>query len=174
MLRRDDLTCIGRVTEPRGLHGELKVAPLTTAPAFYTGLADVILDSPRGLRAFAVEELREAPPHWVLRLKGVTDRGMAEALRGAQVLVPSAALKPLAEDEYFAHDLVGCRVETLAGVQVGTVSAVLETPANDMLEVEGGGREVLVPMVGAVVKEVDLRRRLIRIDPPPGLLELNG
>ena len=68
------------------------------------------------------------------------------------------------------HDLVGCRVETVAGKTVGTVGDVQIGPAAPILVVHGAGGESLVPFVDAICRHVDLPARVIVIDPPEGLI----
>lgn len=174
LIDRDRLVCIGRVSGAHGMEGAIKVVPLTDAPQHYRELRELVLDTKDGLRTVAVETRRDAGAQWVLKLKGLDGRGAAEALKGASVLVPLAERGPLAENEYFTEDLVGCAVETIMGEPVGSVTGVLEAGAQHLLQVAGVRGEVLVPLVEVIVKEVLLDRRTIRIDPPPGLLELNG
>jgi 16S rRNA processing protein RimM len=174
LIDRDRLVCIGRVSGAHGMEGAIKVVPLTDAPQHYRELRELVLDTAHGLRAVAVETRRDAGSQWVLTLKGLAGRSAAEALKGAAVLVPLTERGPLAENEYFTEDLIGCAVETLSGEALGSVTGVLEAGAQHLLQVAGARGEVLVPLAEAIVKEVLLERRTIRIDPPPGLLELNG
>jgi len=176
LIDRDRYVCIGRVSGAHGMHGEIKVVPRTDAPERYAGLSAVILDTPRGLRAFDVETQRGAGAPWVLKLKGLAGRDAAEALKGADVLVEPAAAQPLGDGEYLVEDLIGCAVVTLAGAAVGAVTRVLDAGTQHVLQVQrtgGGHGDVLVPLAETIVKEVNLGQRIIRIDPPPGLLELN-
>ncbi|HEX7928922.1 MAG TPA: tRNA (guanosine(37)-N1)-methyltransferase TrmD, partial [bacterium] len=94
--------------------------------------------------------------------------------RGAEVLVEPGQVKPLGEDEYFTRDLVGCRVVTVTGQEVGRVTDVLANAAQPLLEVQGPAGEVLVPMVDGIVTAVDVQARQVTIDPPPGLLPEPG
>ena len=71
---------------------------------------------------------------------------------------------------YYIHDLVGCRVENPTGVKLGEITAVVPGP-QDWLEIAQDGERSLVPMVGALLKEVDVEARLVVIDPPAGLVE---
>lgn len=174
LIDRDRLVCIGRVSGAHGLDGEVKVQPLTDAPQHYRELKAAVLDTAQGLRAIEIESLRDAGGQWVLKLKGLTGRTAAEGLKGAQVLVDADEVGPLGENEYFTEDLIGCAVETVSGEAVGSVTGVLEAGAQHLLRVAGPRGEVLVPLAEAIVKEVRLDLRTIRIDPPPGLLELNG
>lgn len=171
LIDRDRLVCIGRVVRAHGLRGLLLAQPLTDAPAYYTRLRELILDRGQGLQPLRVTRWVLHGRQWELALDGVSDRDGAEALIGAELLIPQEALRPLAEDEYFQHDLLGCQVETLGGAWLGLVTGVLETGANDVLEVAGSGRVIMVPMLAAVVKSVDLAARRICIEPLPGLLE---
>jgi 16S rRNA processing protein RimM len=174
LLDRDRLVCIGRVSGAHGLGGEVKVTSFIEEPERYLGVRQVVLDTVRGLRAFEVERLRDAGGQWLLKLKGLAERNAAEPLKGADVLVEPVARSPLGENEYFAADLIGCTVETVGGEMVGRVSGVMDAGAQHLLRVQGPRGEVLVPLAETIVKEVHLDRRAIRIDPPPGLLELSG
>jgi 16S rRNA processing protein RimM len=77
-------------------------------------------------------------------------------------------------EEYYDHQLVGLRVETVEGVHLGEVAEVVHLPGQDLLAVRRDGRrELLVPLVTAIVPDVDPDGGRIVIDPPPGLLELD-
>jgi 16S rRNA processing protein RimM len=80
-------------------------------------------------------------------------------------------------DEFYDHQLEGLRVRTVAGLDVGTVAEVLHTGAGEILAVRpvaGDGPEILVPFVSAMVTAVSLADKLIEIDPPDGLLDLDS
>jgi 16S rRNA processing protein RimM len=179
LIDRDRMVCIGRVSGAHGMHGEIKALPLTDSPEYYEALGRLLLDTARGLRAFDLGAVRTAGGQWVMKLQGIGSRDEAEALKGAELLVDPEQVAPPGENEYFTEDLIGCTVVTLAGVLVGTVTGVLDTGAQPLLEVkrQGAGEfggAMLVPLTDDIVKEVQLDRRMIRIDPPPGLLELNS
>ena len=169
LIDREQLTCIGKVAQAHGVKGELKVVPLTDTPAYYEGSQSVILETSQGLREFRVHGMRSAGKYWVMTLEGLDDRGTAEGYSGALVLLQDTQLRPLEPDEYFQHQLMGCEVETVAGKALGKVRGIMETGANDVLVV--GEESLMVPMLASVVIEVDVDRRLIRIEPIPGLLE---
>lgn len=173
LIDRERLTCIGIVTQAHGVKGEVKISPLTNTPQFYESAAKVILETARGLAVFAVAQMRTVGSHWILALEGVSDRDGAEALQGASVLLEDSQLRPLEPGEYFRHDLMGCTVETLAGETLGPITDIMETGANDVLVVSRAGGDVMIPMVAAVVKKVDIAAKAVRIDPMPGLLESN-
>lgn len=108
----------------------------------------------------------------LVKLEGTDGRTQAEELRGEAILVPRAALAPLADGEFLVDDLVGCAIVD-GPAPVGTVRGVLVLPAADALEVEDqrGGR-LLVPLVGDAVRTIDLHAR--RIDVDMGFVNIDG
>jgi 16S rRNA processing protein RimM len=88
-------------------------------------------------------------------------------------LVEEEELQPLAAGEYYFHEIEGFSVETLQGREVGRVKEFIAISGSDLLVVESGGREILIPLAGAICLEFDLLNRRIVIDPPDGLLDLN-
>jgi 16S rRNA processing protein RimM len=93
---------------------------------------------------------------------------------GRFLFVRSDELVEPGEGRYYYHELIGCRVETVDGEDVGAVEAVIRPGPQDLLIVDGGPRgEVFVPVVEAIVREVDRERRRVVIDPPEGLLDVN-
>ena len=78
------------------------------------------------------------------------------------------------EGGYYYHERIGSRVETVDGYGVGVVGTVIRTGSQDRLVVNGGDRgEIFIPVVPSIVKELDINREEVVIDPPEGLLDLN-
>ena len=171
LIDRDRLVCIGKVVDAHGLDGELKVKPFTDSPSYYESSADVIVDAGKGLHRLAVRRIRNAGALWIVALEGVAHREAALALKGAELLLDADKLRPLEAGEYFLDDLIGCEVEDEQGARLGRVRGVIETGANDVLEVATEAGETLVPMTQEVVKQVDVAARRIRIAPLPGLFD---
>jgi 16S rRNA processing protein RimM len=94
-------------------------------------------------------------------------------LVGCEVLVPEELFGPLEEDQYYFHQLEGLSVETQSGRKIGIVRDVLGEGGNEVLLIARDEKEVLIPFVNRICIEVDLGKRVIVIDPPEGLLELN-
>ena len=109
----------------------------------------------------------------IVSLEDVSDIDGAERLAGVEFRVPESELAPLPPDTFYEHDLVGCRVETVDGRSVGAVHGVETASAAARLIVDADGTEVDVPLVDAVCVRVDPAARLIVVDPPAGLLDLN-
>lgn len=176
---------VGRVGRAHGVLGEVRVEVLTDFPErrFAPGSRLMLGDeggtlreprSPGGLPSEVV--VRSARPHGDVLLVGfedVPDRTAAASFTGLLLYVDSDQAIDLGPDAYYEHQLEGCTVVAADGSQIGRVVGVRDAPAADLLEVlvEATGRRSLVPMVGAVVKSVDLDRRVVVIDPIPGLLD---
>ena len=138
-----DLVPIGRVGRPHGIDGSFFVeGPSERADAFATG-ATVYVD---GAPVKIVASKRGSQSRPVIRLERRVDRG-------AVLSVPRESLPALAEDEYYAFQLVGLAVEEEGGRLLGRVREVLDYPANDVLELDSG---LSLPLVEACVRQVDL------------------
>lgn len=166
----DTLVLLGIVGAPHGVHGEVRIKAFTGDPlslADYGPLVD------RQGRRFEIAAIRPAKEVVVARLKGVTSREAAQALTGVELLVDRAKLPPPEdEDEFLQADLVGCTVVALDGAVLGTVSAVANYGAGDLLDIATpDGRSVLMPFTKACTPRIDIAGKRIEADPPAGLFE---
>ena len=161
-----DRVLIARIGAPHGVRGEVRLFAFGDDPG---ALLDYALTDATGLKTFRISTLRAAKDHFVARLKGVDDRTAAEALTNTDLYVARTALPPAEDEDTFYHaDLIGLAVEDASGVRLGTVTAMFDFGAGDILEYapEGGGKSQLLPFTKAVVPTVDLAaRRLVVILP---------
>ncbi|MGD8534504.1 MAG: ribosome maturation factor RimM [Candidatus Aminicenantes bacterium] len=125
------------------------------------------------LEEFRVESLRSYKEHYIIKLEGVDSLSRARELVGLEVQLPENVLQSLEEDNYYSFQIIGCSVVTQSGKQVGNVSDLIWVKDNNLLVVTQGRNEILIPFTRTVCLEVDLKQKIIRIDPPEGLLELN-
>lgn len=168
-----DAILVAQIGAAHGLKGEVRVKALTADPRSlkrYSPLAT------RDGRLFHVEAARPAgasPDMLVVRFRGIGDRNASEALNGTDLYIPRDRLPAIAdEDEYYHADLIGLAAATIAGEELGTVIAVHNFGAGDILEVgPRRGPTLLVPFTRAVVPAVDLAGGRLTIDPPPGLFD---
>lgn len=171
--RAADLVCLGVVTGPRGLQGEVRIRSFTADPADLARYGTLYDET--GGRSFRVRVTGGAKGQLVARIEGVEDRDAAEALKGVRLHVPRAALPEPGVGEYYHADLIGLRAELAAGAAgeaLGTVRAVYDFGAGPVLEIAGDRcGVVMVPFTRAVVPEVDVAGGRLVIDPPAGLLD---
>ena len=104
-------------------------------------------------------------------LEGVEDADAADALRGSTVGVAAADLPALKEGEFYYFQLAQAEVMLTDGSRLGIIEDIISAGANDIWVVRAGEREILVPVISDVVKEINLEARLVTIEPLPGLLE---
>lgn len=122
-------------------------------------------------RQARIEEVWHHGDRPVLKLVGIDSISEAEPWAGADVLVPEAERAVPGEGEFSHADLIGCRV--IAAAEVGTVTGVEDFGSAPLLRVQTAeGREFLIPFAHAICKEIDVAAKIIRIDPPEGLLDL--
>jgi len=117
------------------------------------------LESEDGTERFEFESLRPAKGHLVARLSGVNDRSAAERLTNLKLYVPRDRLPPIEEDETYYHaDLIGLAAVTPDGAALGTVTAIHNFGAGDVIEIapQGGGETLLVPFTDATVPKIDM------------------
>ncbi len=107
----------------------------------------------------------------LLHLANVRDRSEASLLTNLVLMVPTAAAMPLDADTYYHHELVGLAAVLDDGSLLGEVVEVIETGAADVLVVHGPQGERLLPMLGTVIRAVDLPAGRITVTPLPGLLD---
>lgn len=164
-----DLVLVAVFGAPHGVRGEVRIKSYTQDPA---AIADYSPLQSRDGRSFTIQSLRPAGEVFVARVAELKDRNAAEAVTNLQLFMPRARIPEPEEDEFLHADLIGMAVETLAGEKVGTVTAVFDFGAGDVLDVARSGRKgVMIPFTKAVVPTVDLAGRRLVIDPPAGLLE---
>ncbi|MBZ0093649.1 MAG: ribosome maturation factor RimM [Sulfuricellaceae bacterium] len=146
---------MGFVAAPFGVQGWVRVHALTETP-------DSLLDYPTwwlgrdgDWRECRVAASGVHSKGVVVKLAGVADRDAALALQGQQIAVSRSAMPEPPADEFYWADLIGLSVKNTAGEDLGRVVGLLETGANDVLQVRQGERELLIPFVAHVVLKVD-------------------
>jgi 16S rRNA processing protein RimM len=148
--------CLGQIGAAHGLRGEVRLHSFTSDPAAITGYGP--LETEDG-RVFEIERLRPAKDHFVASLSGIRGRAAAETLVNLKLYVPRERLPATTEtDEFYHADLIGLAVVDPAGKNLGSVVAIHNFGAGDLIEVrpEAGNRTELVPFDAAHVPTVDV------------------
>ena len=169
-----DLVVVARVARTRGLRGEVIADLLTDFPERFDALENLIAVAPDGSRrSLQIEE------HWfqgrriVFKFAGYDSIDEAKELAGFQLAIPASERIELPEDTFYEWELAGCRVEALDRKMIGQVREVMRTGGVEILVVaDDEGREVLIPMARDICVEIDIEQKIVRVDPPEGLLEL--
>ena len=171
----DDLVAVARVVRTRGLRGEVVADLLTDFPERFDELEELIALTPQGKRkTLFIEE------HWfqkrriILKFAEYDSVEASTDLIGCELTVPESERVKLEEDEFYDWELEGCRVETIEGKQLGQVTGVIRTGGVEVLVIDNPNekREHLIPLAEAICVEISIEEKLIRVDPPEGLLEM--
>jgi len=169
----DDLVVVARVARTRGLRGEVVADLYTDFPGRFEDLEQVIAVAPDGSRrSLQIEE------HWfqgnriIFKFAGYDSIDEAKQLAGFQLGIPASERIELPAGMFYEWELIGCRVEALDGTSIGVVTEVLKTGGVEVLIIAGAEREHMVPMADDICVEIDIERKIVRVDPPEGLLDL--
>ena len=153
---------LGRITEPYGVRGWIRIHPFGDDPEVWGKMPEWWLGSnpdSQNPADWVAYDLRACRPHGkglVAQLAECSDRNAAEAVQGMFIAAPREAMPATAENEYYWGDLVGLRVIGNDGVVLGTVRSLMETGAQDVVEVVDGETVRLIPFVGAYIGKVDV------------------
>ena len=164
------LICVGAIAGAHGVKGDVRLKSFCAIPE------DIALYGPflteDGAREFSLKLGKTIKNGFAARVKGVTSREDAEALKGIRLFAPRDRLPDLPDDEYYHSDLIGLAVFDTGGTQIGTVSAIHDHGAGDLLDIrlKGSSQSALLPFTRAAVPTVDLATGRIIIDPPDGVL----
>lgn len=167
---------IGRIGKAHGLRGEVTVQVRTDEPEERFAVGSVLRTDPAERGPLTVSAARYiGGQKLVLGFDGFADRTAAEQLRGTMLVIDSAELPEIDdEDEFYDHELEGMTVRTADGAELGSVAEIVHGPGGDTLAVRAAGsrRELLIPFVADIVPHIDRQTRMITVTPPEGLLEL--
>ncbi|MBI5831114.1 MAG: 16S rRNA processing protein RimM [Armatimonadetes bacterium] len=169
----------GKVSTAHGIQGQVRLALSTDFPERVLDAKELTLRLPDG--SIEVRRLEKASVYktgLMLKLAGIDDRNAAEALRGAEVVADKSELPALPDDEIYWHQLMGLRVVTVDGQEVGEITDILRTGSNDVYVTEvpsatGRGKRPgpLIPAIDDVLERVDPEAGVVIIRPMPGLLD---
>lgn len=166
--------CVAQIGGAHGLRGEVKLKSFTADPMAVSDYGPLTTED--GSASFEIEALRPGKGHLIAQFRGVGDRNTAERLTNLRLFVPRERLPPLAADEFYHADLIGLSAVTVDGADIGTVVAIHDFGAGDILELkpQGGGTTIMVPFTAAFVPSIDLASGRIVVAPPEDAAENRG
>jgi 16S rRNA processing protein RimM len=186
------LLVVGQIGRPHGIRGEVSVIVRTDEPEDrFTAGSVFVTEVPRDRRVgtgpavaagvrfevpkqLVLEQIRWHQGRGIAQFENVYDRNVAEELRGVFLQVDSEGLAtPEDPDEFRDHELVGLRVESVDGAELGSVARIDHAAASDLIVMnKSGGGTALIPFVTRIVPTVDVASGKIVVDLPEGLLDL--
>jgi len=167
------LVTVARILRSQGKEGDLRVKFFHITPADCRRLGTVLVGREGEFKEYAVESLTPRGKYFDLKLEGVDSLAQADRLAGLDIRLPEESLKERGQGEFFLFELVGCAVSDSQGRAVGRVRDVLSAGSGNLLVVDRGGKEVLIPFHESICVVVDAPGKQITVDPPDGLLDVD-
>lgn len=171
----DNLLQVGVIASTHGVRGEVKVFPTTDDPTRFKKLKSVILDTGKEQLELEITGVKFFKNMVILKFKGIDDINDVEKYRKKSLYVTREHAVKLKKDEYFIADLIGLKVISDEDEELGKISDVLQTGANDVYVISKPGVEdLLLPAIKECVKAVDISGGIMQVHLLLGLRELNA
>nr|WP_096358693.1 ribosome maturation factor RimM [Variibacter gotjawalensis] len=158
--------CVAQIGAAHGIRGEVRLRSFTGEPEAIKRYG--ALETEDGKRSLEIVSLRPQKDMFVARLKGVDDRNAAEALRNTRLYVSRERFGKTEEDEFFHADLIGLDVFDRGGTKLGSIAAVENFGAGDLIEIApvSGDPTYYLPFTKRAVPEIDIAGKRVVVDPP--------
>ena len=166
----ENLLQVGVITTTHGVRGEVKVFPTTDDAARFKKLKQVILDTGKENLTLEIAGVKFFKNMVILKFKGYDNINDVERFRKKSLYVTRENAVKLKKNEYFIADLIGIQVVSDEGEELGTISDVLQTGANDVYVVsKDGAKDLLIPAIHACIQNVDVAAGQMKVHLLPGL-----
>ncbi len=167
----DNYLRVGVITTTHGVRGEVKVFPTTDDPNRFKDLKKLYLDAGKEMIPLEPEGVKYFKQLVILKFKGIDNINDIEKYRGCDLLIDRADAVKLEEGEYFIFDLIGSAVYTDEGKELGILTEILTTAANDVYVVKTPeAKEVLIPSTKECILDIDVEKKKITVHLLNGLL----
>lgn len=165
---------VGKIVNTHGIQGEVRIISKTDFAEERYEIGNKLYvffsDKPEPLEVI-VKSHRVHKNFDLIRFEGYENVNEVERFKGAELKVPESQLSELSENEYYFHEIIGCSVKTEDGESIGVVKEILTPGANDVWVVKGdNGKEILIPYIDQIVKEVMVNEKMIIITLMKGLM----
>ncbi len=163
----------GKIVNTHGLRGEVKVVPWTDYPDDFENIDYVYVKKKTGEEKLHISSIKYQKNNLIIKFKEIKDINEAELYKNLVLYVEREMLGELPEGVYYIADLLGSKVVTADGGEIGIIADVFNTGANDIYDVKREGKKnMLIPVIDEVVKNIDIENKIITIEMMEGLDEL--
>lgn len=162
---------IGQIVNTSGLKGILKIKPFTDDIKKFSNLKTIYIKTKSGLTEFKIEQVRYVKNMVMLKLAGIDTIEEAEKYRNLYIKILRDQEEELEEGSYYVVDILGCKVNTDANQELGKIVDVFQTGSNDVYVVKDEqGKQILLPAIKEVIKNVDVKNKIITVHLLEGLV----
>lgn len=168
----DNLLRVGVISSTHGIRGEVKVFPTTDDVNRFKKLKEVILETGREHINLEIENVKFFKQFAIVKFKGIDNINDIEKYKGKDLLVTRDNAVKLEKDEYFIYDILGSKVISDEGVELGTLTEILSTGANDVYVVlTEDKKEILLPSIKECILDVNVEEKIIKVHVMEGLID---
>lgn len=165
---------VGKIVNTHGIKGEVRVISRTDFAEERYKVGNSIFLFQQGKEApleLKIASHRKHKNFDLLTFDGYYNVNDVEVFRDGVLKVPESYLSPLDENEYYFHEIIGCKVYTMDGEELGQIREILTPGANDVWVIQAKkGKDLLIPYIDEIVKEINVEEKIIKIEPMEGLL----
>jgi len=166
----DELILLGDVTKTQGLRGEFRVRPASLESENMATLDRIFIGhDAQTATEYKILRTQNRPAFFIYLVENITTIEQAQKLVGQQVFAVLDDMQQLDEGEFYWYELVGCTVIEENGRELGQVESIIPTGANDVLQVNHGRREILIPYISDVILDVNIDEKRITVRLLPGM-----
>ncbi|MFS0672413.1 ribosome maturation factor RimM [Ornithinibacillus sp. 179-J 7C1 HS] len=164
---------VGKIINTHGIRGDLKVLRVSDfEERFEIGNTLFLVTDEKVVRELEIDGHRIHKGFDLVHFKGLDNINDVEHFKGSALKIKESQLTELDENEYYYHEIIGCEVFTTDGVSLGQIKEILAPGANDVWVIkQAKGKDILIPYIEEVVREIDVAAKRIVIQPMEGLLE---
>jgi 16S rRNA processing protein RimM len=172
-MNKADCFHLGYVAKLHGYKGEVSLFLDVSNPGDYSGLDSVFVDVNGQLTPFFIEHFKlKNKGYAAVKFEGIDSEKDAQTILRKSLYLPAEVLPELSGTNFYDHEIEGFVVVDTEYGQVGIVDQVLDIQSNPLIRVMNGTKEVLVPLIEGMVKELDRASKTVTITAPPGLIEM--
>jgi 16S rRNA processing protein RimM len=173
MHNSEELIPVGKIIGTHGIKGHMKLNSYSGNEESLSRANLVVIRSIDGVeRDFTLKSFKANAGKFIVALQEFDDIDLVTPFIGSELCLKRGTLPELTDDEYYWTDLIGLNVVTDDGTLLGPIADIFETGSSDIYVVKGNEREYLIPAVGDVIKQIDLKSGTVVITPLEGLLDL--
>jgi 16S rRNA processing protein RimM len=167
----NNMICVGKILKPHGIKGEIKLLPLTDYidERFKIGNSLYIKDKAGNFNVYYIENYKIFKKNIILKLKGLYDINSVEDLINQYIYITEKDLHPLQKGSYYIYQIIGLNVYEENGEYLGKIVEINKTGSNDVYIVKKDGKEMLLPALKKVVKNINIKEKTMLVKLLPGL-----
>lgn len=168
----NDFIRVGKIINVHGIKGEVKIFPLTDDINRFYSLKKVYLEQENSILPLTISNIRIHKNVVLASFNEIVDRNQAEQYKGLFIIINREDAIELSENQYFISDLIGIKVYSPEGNLIGNIKDILQTGPTDIYVIETNNKDVLVPALKDIFKEIDIYKKIAKADIPKDLMEL--